>query len=81
MPRTNSRKRNHYRNDNTARVSTASNLSPNAPEFIPNANNDNVSNSREYMEIQPVPFSENSSVSNNSGYVLLLNTYISIIII
>jgi hypothetical protein len=38
MPRTNSRKRNHYRNDNTARVSTASNLSPNAPEFIPNGN-------------------------------------------
>lgn len=36
MPRTNSRKRNIYRNDNTARVSTASNLSPNAPEFIPN---------------------------------------------
>lgn len=35
MPRTNSRKRNNHRNDNTARVSTASNLSPNAPEFTP----------------------------------------------
>lgn len=35
MPRTNSRKRNNYRNDNTTRVPISSNLSPNAPEFIP----------------------------------------------
>lgn len=34
MPRTYS-KRNHQRNDITARVPVASNLSPNAPEFIP----------------------------------------------
>jgi len=42
MPRTNSRKRNNNRNDNsnresenTNRISVASNLSPNAPEFVP----------------------------------------------
>lgn len=34
MPRTYS-KRNNHRNDITARVPVASNLSPNAPEFIP----------------------------------------------
>lgn len=38
MPRTNSRKRNNYRNDNTTRVPVSSNLSPNAPEFIPIGN-------------------------------------------
>lgn len=34
MPRTNSRKRNH-RNGDTVRSTAPSNLSPNAPEFIP----------------------------------------------
>lgn len=34
MPRTNNRKRNN-RNVDTRRASTASDLSPNAPEFIP----------------------------------------------
>lgn len=35
MPRTNSRKRNNHRNDNSFRVPVASSLSPNAQEFIP----------------------------------------------
>lgn len=35
MPRANSRKRNNHRNANSRRLPAVSNLSPNAPEFVP----------------------------------------------
>lgn len=35
MPRANSRKRNTRRNANAMRLPAVSNLSPNAPEFVP----------------------------------------------
>ncbi|XP_025197835.1 protein shuttle craft-like isoform X2 [Melanaphis sacchari] len=64
MPRTSSRKRNSRRIDSTIRVT--SNLSPNAPEFIP-LNNDNNAIQRENVIIRSMTFSASSSASNSSG--------------
>ncbi|XP_026813694.1 protein shuttle craft-like isoform X1 [Rhopalosiphum maidis] len=65
MPRTSSRKRNSRRIDSTVRVT--SNLSPNAPEFIPIANDETTSNQRGNIVIQSMTFCASSSTSNNSG--------------
>lgn len=65
MPRTSSRKRNSRRIDSTVRVT--SNLSPNAPEFIPIANDETTANQRENIVIQSMTFCGNSSASNSSG--------------
>ncbi|XP_008185487.1 protein shuttle craft [Acyrthosiphon pisum] len=67
MPRTlrNSRKRTNHRNESTARVT--SNLSPNAPEFIPIANDETAANQRPHLLIQSMTFCGSSSASSSSG--------------
>ncbi|VVC43241.1 Zinc finger, RING-type,R3H domain,Zinc finger, NF-X1-type,Transcriptional repressor NF-X1, R3H domain [Cinara cedri] len=74
MPRTSSRKRNNHRNAiaTALRLPTDSNLSANAPEFIPLSqhnivNNDNIANQRDNSAIQPMALDGCSSEPNSSG--------------